>query len=35
MKELVEQLASQRTLDASALEQLLEHATRDSDTLQD
>ena len=34
MKELVEQLASQRTLDASALEQLLEHATRDSDTLQ-
>lgn len=34
MKELVEQLASQRTLDASALEQLLEHATRDSGTLQ-
>ena len=34
MKELVEQLASQHTLDASALEQLLEHAIHDTDTLQ-
>ena len=34
MKELVEQLASQHTLDASALELLLEHATHNADTLQ-
>ena len=34
MKELVEQLATQHTLDASAMEQLLEHAIRDTDTLQ-
>ena len=34
IKELVEQLASQHTLDASALEQLLEHAIHDTDTFQ-
>ena len=34
MKRLVEQLASQHTLDASSLEQLLQHATYDTDTLQ-
>ena len=33
MKELIEQLERHHTLDASALEQLLEHATQDSDTL--
>ena len=33
MKELIDQLASHHTLDASALEQLLEHAAQDSDTL--
>ena len=34
IKELVEQLATQHTLDASAMELLLEHAIRDTDTLQ-
>ena len=34
MKGLVEQLASKHMLDASAMKQLLEHATRDTDTLQ-
>ena len=34
IKELVEQLASQHTLDTSALEQLLEHAIHDTDTFQ-
>ena len=33
MKELIDQLAPHHTLDASALEQLLEHAAQDSDTL--
>ena len=33
MKELVEQLASHHTLDASAMEQLLQHAAHDADTL--
>lgn len=34
MKGLVEQLAFKHMLDASAMKQLLEHATRDTDTLQ-
>lgn len=34
MKELIEQLASSHTLDASAMEQLLESAIHDTDTLQ-
>ena len=33
MRELVEQLASHHTLDASAMEQLLQHAAHDADTL--
>ena len=34
MRELIEQLASKHMLDASAMKQLLEHATHDADTLQ-
>ena len=34
MKEVIEQLASQHTLDALAMEQLLERAAHDANTLQ-